>query len=193
MADKAENKTRRTFLKAVPAAVAGAVATNAFAQQGPDGPITRETVDCAETITGLEFHTAEEEAIARSLNGNLNTYQQLRQIEIPHDTEVALTFEPYLPGERPTGPATPGRTVRYSRPAASTVRRPANLEDVAFWPVTRLAALIERKLVTSTELTNMYLSRLERHNPTLLFAVTITRDLALQQAAEADKAIAAGR
>jgi hypothetical protein len=35
-----EQKSRRSFLKAVPAAVAGAVATNAFAQQqGPTGPI----------------------------------------------------------------------------------------------------------------------------------------------------------
>lgn len=189
-----EKKTRRTFLKAVPAAVVGAAATNVLAQQqGPVGPVTRETVDCAETITGLDFHSAEEEAIARSLNGNLNTYQQLRQIEIPHDTEVALTFRPYLPGNEPAGPATPGRAVRYTKPAAATLKRPANLEDVAFWPVTKLAALIERRLVTSTELTNMYLSRLERYNSTLLFAVTITKDLALQQAAEADRLIAAGK
>lgn len=189
-----EPKSRRTFLKAVPAAVAGAVATNAFAQQqGPVGPITRETVDCAEAITGLDFHSAEEEAIARSLNGNLATYQQLRQIEIPHDTEVALSFRPYMPGKKPAGPATPGRVVRYTKPAAATLKRPANLEDVAFWPVTKLAALIERRLVTSTELTQMYLARLERYQPLLNFAVTITKDLALQQAAEADKAIAAGR
>jgi Asp-tRNA(Asn)/Glu-tRNA(Gln) amidotransferase A subunit family amidase len=186
-----DKKTRRTFLKVVPAAMAGAVATKTFAQQ--QGPVSRETVNCAETITGLDFHASEEEAIARSLNGNLNTYQQLRQIEIPHDTEVALTFEPYLAGEKPAGPATPGRALRYTKPAAATLKRPTNLEDVAFWPVTKLAALVERKLVTSTELTNMYLSRLERYNPTLLFAVTITRDLALQQAAEADKAIAAGK
>lgn len=189
-----EPKSRRTFLKAVPAAVAGAMATNAYAQQqGPVGPITRETVDCAEAITGLDFHSAEEEAIARSLNGNLSTYQQLRQIEIPHDTEVALSFRPYLPGKKPAGPATPGRVVRYTKPAAATLKRPANLEDVAFWPVTKLSALIERRLVTSTELTQMYLARLERYQPLLNFAVTITKDLALQQAAEADKAIAAGR
>ena len=189
-----EPKSRRTFLKAVPAAVAGAVATNAFAQQpGTAGPITRETVNCAETITGLDFHSAEEEAIARSLNGNLSTYQQLRQIDIPHDTEVALTFRPYLPGKKPAGPATPGRVVRYTKPAAATLKRPANLEDVAFWPVTKLSALIERRLVTSTELTQMYLARLERYQPLLNFAVTITKDIALQQAAEADKAIAAGR
>jgi Asp-tRNA(Asn)/Glu-tRNA(Gln) amidotransferase A subunit family amidase len=187
------SKSRRTFLKTVPVAVAGAVATKAFAQQGAVGPVSRETVACAETIMGLDFHSAEEEAIARNLNGNLSTYQQLRQLEIPHDTEVALTFRPYLPGEKPKGPATPGRVVRYSKPSAGAVTRPANLEDVAFWPVTRLAALIERKLVSSTELTQMYLARLKRYQPTLLFAVTITEELALKQAAEADQAIAAGK
>ena len=88
-------KSRRTFLKAVPAAVAGAVATKTFAQQPPAGPISARTVACAEDIAGLDFHAAEEEAIARSLNANLSTYQQLRQVEIPHDTEVALTFRPY--------------------------------------------------------------------------------------------------
>lgn len=188
-----ETNSRRAFLKAVPVAVAGAVATTTFAQQAQVGPISRETVDCAEDIMGLDFHTAEEEAIARSLNGNLNTYQQLRQIEIPHDTEVALSFRPYMPGEKPKGPATPGRALRYAKPAVGAVKRPANLEDVAFWPVTKLAALVERKLVTSTELTQMYLARLKRYQPTLLFAVTITEELALQQAADADKAIAAGK
>lgn len=186
--------SRRHFLKAVPAAVAGAVATNVLAQQqAPTGPITKETVNCAETIAGLNFHTAEEEAIARNLNGQLATYQQLRNIEIPHDTEVSLMFRPSLPGDGPKGPATPGRAVRYTKPAVADVARPANLEDVAFWPVTRLAALIERKLVTSTELTKMYLARLKRYQPTLLFYVTLTEELALQQAAEADKAIAAGK
>lgn len=188
-----ETNSRRAFLKAVPVAVAGAVATKTFAQQATVGPISRETVDCAEAIAGLDFHTAEEEAIARSLNGNLNTYQQLRQITIPHDTEVALSFRPYLPGEKPKGPATPGRTLRYAKPAPGAVRRPTNLEDVAFWPVTKLSALIERRLVTSAELTQMYLTRLKRYQPTLLFAVTITEELALQQAAAADKAIAAGK
>ena len=115
-----EHKSRRAFLKAVPVAVAGAVATKTFAQQGAVGPITRETVDCAEAIAGLDFHTAEEEAIARSLNGNLNTYQQLRQITIPHDTEVALSFRPYLPGEKPRAP--PRRAARCGTPSRRWAR-----------------------------------------------------------------------
>src|SRR5262249_15030183 len=73
------------------------------------------------------------------------------------------------------------------------VTRPKNLEAVAFWPVTQLAELIRTKQATSRELTEMYLSRLKRHNPKLLCAVTITDEIALQQADEADRQIAAGR
>jgi Asp-tRNA(Asn)/Glu-tRNA(Gln) amidotransferase A subunit family amidase len=196
MAKNTPAESRRQFLKAVPAAVAGAVgATTLAQQQGPAGPVTPAIVDAAEKITGLEFHAAEERAIANSLNQNLNTYRQLRQVEIPPDVEVALVFKPLLAGKAPLakGPATPGRAVRYNRPAAATLKRPANLEDVAYWPMTKLAALVERKLVTSTELTRMYLERLHRYQPKLNFAVTITDELALQQAAAADREIAAGK
>lgn len=191
MADK--HSSRRKFLKAVPAAVAGAVATNAWAQgQRASGPVSREMVDCAEKIAGLEFHQAEEEAIASSLNQNLSSYEQLRSLEIPPDTPPALTFHPYLPGRKPAGPATPGRSLPFTKPAAA-ISRPANLEDVAFWPVTHLASLIERRLVTSTELTRMYLDRLKRHSGTLFNVVTLTEELALDQAAAADREIRAGR
>ena len=194
MPKKASAESRRRFLKAVPTAVAGAVGAKVIAQGPPAGPIKPATVDAAEQILGLEFHAAEEQAIANALNQNLNTYRQLRQVEIPHDTEVALVFKPSLAGKTvPKGPAAPGRALRYTKPAVAAVKRPANLEDVAFWPVTKLAALVERKLVTATELTRMYLDRLNRYQPRLNFAVTITEELALKQAADADREIAAGK
>ena len=73
------------------------------------------------------------------------------------------------------------------------VKRPANLEDVAFWPVVQLAQLIKTKQVTSTELTKIYLARLHKYNPTLNCVVTILDDLGLEQAKQADAEIAAGK
>ena len=55
------------------------------------------------------------------------------------------------------------RPLRLS--AAPAVSRPANLEDAAFWPVTHLARLIETRQVSASELTEMYLARLERPEP----------------------------
>jgi Asp-tRNA(Asn)/Glu-tRNA(Gln) amidotransferase A subunit family amidase len=192
---KQTSESRRKFLKAVPVAVAGAVSTTVLAQgQGgaPAGPVTADMVRAAETIDGVKFTSEEDAAIARAANQNLNTFNRLRQIAIPQDTEPAYVFKPSLPGKEPKGPATPGALVKYAK-APSTLKRPANLEDVAFWPVTHLAALVERKLVTSTELTNMYLARLKKYQPLLNFYVTLTEDLALKQAADADREIKAGK
>src|SRR5690606_10641518 len=70
--------------------------------------------------------------------------------------------------------------------------RPARLEDAAFYPVTHLAQLIRTRQVTSVQLTEMYLRRLKRYDPYLECVVTLTEDLALRQARQADEEIAAG-
>jgi Asp-tRNA(Asn)/Glu-tRNA(Gln) amidotransferase A subunit family amidase len=190
-----KKSSRRKFLKVVPVAVAGAVASSKVLAQGrggATGPVTPDIIRAAETLDGVKFTSEEEARIAASANNNLNEINRLRAIAIPQDTEPAYVFKPSLPGKEPKGPATPGAPVRFTK-APLTLKRPASLEDVAFWPVTRLAALVERKLVTSTELTQMYLARLKRYQPMLNFYVTLTEDLALKQAAQADAEIKAGK
>ncbi|HUL74446.1 MAG TPA: amidase [Vicinamibacterales bacterium] len=193
MANKSSNESRRKFLKVVPVAMAGAVAGKALAQGAQaNGPITADDIKAAEALDGVKFTSEEEAVAARGANANLNSFNRMRQITIPQDTEPAYVFKPSLPGKEPKGPATPGAPIKFTKPAM-TLKRPQNLEDVAFWPVTKLAALVERRLVTSTELTNMYLARLKRYQPTLNFYVNLTEELALKQAAEADREIKAGK
>ena len=110
-------RSRRKFLTAVPAAVAGAVAAKTYAQgQGQPGPVKASTVEAAEAITGVDFHAEDETAIANGLNQRLRTIQQLRQSNVPFDTEPAIIFKPAIPGKEPKGPATPNAPVRYSKP-----------------------------------------------------------------------------
>jgi Asp-tRNA(Asn)/Glu-tRNA(Gln) amidotransferase A subunit family amidase len=65
-------------------------------------------------------------------------------------------------------------------------------EALAFLPVTQLAELVRTRQVSSVELTRMYLDRLRRYDPKLMFLVNLTEDLALKQAERADQEIAAG-
>ena len=37
---------------------------------------------------------------------NLDSYEELRKLDVPLDTEPAMTFRPYLPGKQPTGKST---------------------------------------------------------------------------------------
>jgi Asp-tRNA(Asn)/Glu-tRNA(Gln) amidotransferase A subunit family amidase len=184
---------RRRFLKAVPAAVAGGLAAPALAQQAQDDAalrISKATLDCGEKILGVDFSDAEEDQALRGVNRNLETFEEIRQIDVPLDTEPAVTFRPYMPGRKPKPGATPGAKikVRLQPPAA----RAASLDDVAFLPVTSLAPLIQRRDVSATDLTKMYLERLKKYGPKLNCVVTLAEELALAQAAQADKEIRSG-
>jgi Asp-tRNA(Asn)/Glu-tRNA(Gln) amidotransferase A subunit family amidase len=66
-------------------------------------------------------------------------------------------------------------------------------ENIAFAPVWQLSQWIESRKLTSTRLTEIYLSRLERFDPKLHCVITLTREHALAQAKAADAEIAAGK
>jgi len=182
---------RRRFLAAIPAAVAGSLAAPVIARQQAPSRIEPATLDSAEKIFGVDFTDAEEQAAAAGVGRNLSSFEQLRELNIPLDTEPAITFHPYLPGKRPKGPATPGAKMKVTLtpPAA----RSSSIEDLAFLPITSLAPLLQRRDVSSTDLTKMYLERIKKYGPKLNCIVTLTENLALEQAARADRDIKAGK
>jgi len=59
--------------------------------------------------------------------------------------------------------------------------------------VTQLSHWIETRQLASERLTQIYLKRLERFDPKLKCVITLTRELALEQAKRADAEIAAGK
>ena len=73
------------------------------------------------------------------------------------------------------------------------VPRPTSEEQLAFLPLTHLSRLVETRRVTSTELTRLYLARLKKYDPLLHCVVSLTEELALRQARQADTEIAEGR
>jgi Asp-tRNA(Asn)/Glu-tRNA(Gln) amidotransferase A subunit family amidase len=184
---------RRRFLKAVPAALTAGLGAPAIARQTQEQAprVTKDMLDCAEHIAGIDFLDAEQQQAVAGVNRNLSSFEQLRKIDIPLDTEPAITFRPYLPGRRPKPGATPNARLKITlHPPAA---RRASSEDLAFLPVTALAALVQKRDVSSTDLTRMYLDRLRKLGPKLNCVVTLTEELALAQAAQADREIRAGR
>jgi len=121
------------------------------------------------------------------VNQALTRYAELRQIHIDPNLAPPLYYSPIVPGTKLD------RVAKPFRPSKSrAVKRPANLEDAAFWPLSDLAQLLKTRQVKSVDLTEMYLARLKRYNPSLNFVVTLTDDLAMKQARQADEEIAAG-
>jgi Asp-tRNA(Asn)/Glu-tRNA(Gln) amidotransferase A subunit family amidase len=158
--------------------------------------ITKETLQAALNLIGLTYSDSELALLLqpRGQFGNdfmgrgdrRNSWDALRAVPLPNSVPPALFFQP-LP------PAVPiaNRAPRFAA-AAKGLTRPANLEEVAFWSITDLAALVKSRQVTSVELTTMYLGRLKRYDSVLHAVVTLTDSLALAQARHADQEIAAG-
>lgn len=183
---------RRRFLSYFAAAGLGGTllpgALLAVAQDAPE--IKPEMVAAAAKIAGVPLTPEAEKAIAEGLNrrgGLLQDFQALRDMGLANDTPSALVFNPVLPGMKlPAGTS----SLKVTR---ARVAKPRTDEDLAFLSVRPLASLLKRREIKSLDLTRLCLERLKRYDPVLHCVVTLTEDLALEQAARADKEIAAGR
>jgi Asp-tRNA(Asn)/Glu-tRNA(Gln) amidotransferase A subunit family amidase len=149
--------------------------------------VTDEMLKNALAVAGLTFSDEDRKAVLQGVNRSLTGFEDVRKLDIPNDVAPPFYFSSIVPGMKVNRTREP---LHFSSPV---VKRPANLEDVAFWPVVQLAQLIKTKQVTSLELTEMYLARLHKYNGKLNCVVTFLDDVAIAQAKRADAEIAAGK
>ncbi|HLY20211.1 MAG TPA: amidase [Bryobacteraceae bacterium] len=159
-------------------------------RQQPPLRVTKEQVAGALTLLGLDFTAAEIDMMLPRVNNGLDGYASLRKIEVPYGVEPAFTFHPGLP-ERVPAKGAPRFKTTFAH--ARKAKAPADLEEVAFWRVSELAPLVRSRAISATDLARMYLERMKKHGPKLLALVTLTEELALEQAAAADAEIRRGR
>jgi Asp-tRNA(Asn)/Glu-tRNA(Gln) amidotransferase A subunit family amidase len=151
--------------------------------------ITTASIASAAEIAGVEFTEEQRDLMLEGVKRQSAQLAALHAIPLENAVPPALVFSPLpRPDALPTGPA--GR-VQMSRQSAH--RAPADLNELAYAPLTRLAELLRRREVTSLQLTTMYLDRLERLDAQLHCVNALLRDRALTQARAADAEIAAGQ
>ena len=155
-------------------------------QQRPAPPpqvVSKEMLHHALGLMGIELTDAQEAMALTGVNRNFQSYAQLRQINVPLDTEPAFRFLPAAPERNARARFVP----RKIQPAHFS-----SIEDLAFHPAVELGALLRARRITSTELTKMYLARLKKYSPKLNCVITLTEDHALEQAAKADAELRRG-
>jgi Asp-tRNA(Asn)/Glu-tRNA(Gln) amidotransferase A subunit family amidase len=140
-----------------------------------------------EKLIGIELTDAQEAMALQNASANLDRYEALRKIDIPLDTEPATLFHPALPGKKFNSKATKFKFSHIDVPAFNAI------EELAFASLPQLAVLIRARKVSPVELTKMYLARLKKYGPKLNCVVTLTEELALSQAGEAEREIKAGK
>lgn len=131
---------------------------------------------------------AERDSMMRGLNDYQQFYKSIHQYKLNNATPMSLVFDPI-----PTGFVLESNQKPIDWGLPKEVTLPANKNELAFYPVYKLAVLLKSKKITSQQLTQIYLNRLKKYSDTLQCAITILEETALKQAKKADEEIAQGK
>ena len=147
------------------------------------------TKDDFESLLDVEYTDGEWAQILEGYDDHLDRLRSVRSAKLANDQAPAQTFDPRLPGrlypeQRPDPTVS---TASFNRPI------PTSEEDIAFAPAAHLAHWIKSKQISSRELTDLYLDRIEKYDTNLQAFITVTPDLAREQAETADDELAEGK
>jgi Asp-tRNA(Asn)/Glu-tRNA(Gln) amidotransferase A subunit family amidase len=144
-------------------------------------------IGSAEKIIALQFTQAEKDSMQDGLKDMQRVYEKMHSHNLDNHDPYALAFNPALPGKDKLAKQIP---LLWNLPQQTIL--PANRNDLAYFSVLQLASLLKNKKISSVELTQFFLSRLKKWGDTLHCVISLTEEIAMQQAKAADAEIARG-
>ena len=150
--------------------------------------ITKENIENAEKIIGLQFTDAERDSMLGYLDEQKGNYQKIRDVELKNSVSPSILLNPI-----PVGFVLPIKQEPIVYSDYSLTKMPSNKNDLVFYTIGQLAYLIRTKQITSTDLTRFFIERLKNFDPVLHCVISFTEERAMQQAKIADDEIAAGK
>ncbi|MDR9418189.1 MAG: amidase [Gracilimonas sp.] len=146
-----------------------------------DAPITSEMIADAATVIGLEFTETERDTMIQALENTREDLQSIRDLKLDNSIPPAINFNPIPVGKRFDFQQ---RSQTWDLP--ENIELPENRADLAFYTIGELASLIKDRKITSLELTEFFLDRIEKYDEKLEAIITITRERALEKAQQMD-------
>ncbi len=140
-----------------------------------------------EKFLGLNFTESEIDSMYFSVRNTNGEIKKMHNYHLDNSVPMTLAFSPVLPGMKFNKIQNP---VKWNYPV---VNLPKNKKELAFYSILQLASLIKNKKITSVELTHFFIDRLKKFGDSLQCVISLTEDIAMQQATQADKEIAAGK
>lgn len=129
----------------------------------------------------LDFSIPETDSMLGDVNDFTDLYKKMHSRLPQNSIPYPLSFQP-----APYGFVIPVNQQKISWDIPGNTNLPANFNDLAFYSISQLASLIKNKKISSVTLTKFFIERLKKWGDTLECVVTLTEDLALQQARQAD-------
>ena len=140
------------------------------------------------SLYDLEFTAAEADSMLENIVYYKSIYAAMHKDMPKNDLPFPFAFSP-----APAGVKVPMNQQKVNWNIPANVTLPANKNDLAFYSVTQLASLIKTRKISSVELTKFFIGRLKKWGDTLQSVITLTEELALQQARQADAELQSGK
>ncbi len=175
-----ERKTKAFLLLTVVIFLAGAC-------KKEKNSFSKEDVKGAEKLIGIEFSKNNMDTLYPYLQENRIGFDSLRKYPLDNEVFPAIRFDPlpknFVPRPQDDFPI-------WEVP--TDVELPERTAELAFYTIPQLASLIKNRKITSLELTEFFIERIKKYDSVLQSTITITEELAIEQAKKMDKELADG-
>ncbi len=159
-------------------------------QQVPD--IDEESIRSAEWVAGIELTDEERETAVASVQGVLHKCEQMRAVPVSYDTMPAIRFDPEMFDAEIRIRA--NECPEWLSPADPVIPdQPDHADTLSFRSIRELGTALRSRKISSVQLTRHCLDALTQFAPVLKCVVTLTEDLAMHQAEQADRELAMGQ
>ena len=150
--------------------------------------ITTKDIQSAAKLLDLTFTQKEIDTMYDGVKENLMGYKMMHKQSLNNNIPMSMWQSPVLPGMKFNEKQDP---INWNIPKEVSV--PTNKNDLAFYNILQLASLIKNKKISSVELTRFFIDRLKKFGDSLQCVISLTEEIAMQQAKAADAEIAKGK
>lgn len=150
--------------------------------------LSKEDIKMAAKVADITYTQSEIDSLYEGAVNNTDNYKRMHKMSLNNNVPTTLVQNPVLPGMHFN---TKQEVINWNIPP--NVQLPKNRNELAFYNILQLASLLKNKKITSVELTTFFINRLKQFGDTLQCVISITEDIAMQQAKQADDEISKGK
>lgn len=158
------------------------------AQLQAQDTIRKSEIPVVAKFADLSFTQQEIDSMFDGVKENVFEIRKMHKYPLSNSTPMSMWQSPVVAGMQFD---TKQQPINWEIPA--NVSLPANKNELAFYSVMQLASLIKNKKISSVELTKFFIERIRKYGDTLQCVISVTEEIAMQQAKEADALIAKGK
>jgi Asp-tRNA(Asn)/Glu-tRNA(Gln) amidotransferase A subunit family amidase len=141
--------------------------------------LTKIDIISAAKILDVKYSEKEIDMMYPDVKDNIMDYKKMHALSL--NNSVGMSMNQRL------SPKQNSKQEKLKWTYDKKIKLPANQNDLSFFTINQLGSMLRNKKITSVELTKFFINRLKMFGDTLQCVVSLTEDLAMQQAMQADE------